>query len=51
MRITIGIRIRISVGIIIIGGRITTGIICIRIKMGITTRITIGFTITIQIIA
>jgi hypothetical protein len=44
-------RIRISVGIttrIIIGGRITTGIICIR-KMGITVRITIGFTITISI--
>jgi hypothetical protein len=40
-------RIRISVGItirIIIGGRITTGIICIR-KM----EITIGFTITIRI--
>jgi hypothetical protein len=32
---------------IIIGGRITTGIICIRI-MGITMRITIGFTITIS---
>jgi hypothetical protein len=35
MRITIGIRIRISVGItirIIIGGKITTGIICVRIK-------------------
>jgi hypothetical protein len=40
-------RIRISVGIttrIITGGRIT-GIICIRIKMGIT----IGFTVTISI--
>jgi hypothetical protein len=32
---------------IIIGGSITTGIICTRIKMGI--RITIGFTITISI--
>jgi hypothetical protein len=31
-----------------IGGRITTGIICIR-KMGITVRITIGFTIAISI--
>jgi hypothetical protein len=42
-------RIRISVGItIIIGGRITTGIICIR-KMGVTVRIKIGFTITISI--
>jgi hypothetical protein len=44
-------RIRISVGItieIIIGGRITTGIICIR-KMVIIVRITIGFTITISI--
>jgi hypothetical protein len=49
--ITIGMRIRISVEItirIIIGGKITTGIICIR-KMGITVRITIGFTITISI--
>jgi hypothetical protein len=49
--ITIGMRIRISAGItirIIIGGRITTGIICIR-KMGITMRITIGFKITISI--
>jgi hypothetical protein len=35
--------------IIIIGGRITTGIICVRIKMGITIRITVGFTITISI--
>jgi hypothetical protein len=26
---------------IIIGGRITTGIICMRIKMGITVRITV----------
>jgi hypothetical protein len=34
---------------IIIGGRITTGIICMRIKMGVTTRIIIGFTITISI--
>jgi hypothetical protein len=32
----------------VIGGRITTGKICIR-KMGITVRITIGFTITISI--
>jgi hypothetical protein len=32
---------------IIIEGRITTGIICIRIKMGVTTRIIIGFTIII----
>jgi hypothetical protein len=43
--------IRVSVGIttrIIIGGRITTGIICIR-KMGITMRITIGFKIIISI--
>jgi hypothetical protein len=49
--ITIGMRIKISVGItirIIIGGRITTGIICIR-RMGIAVRITIGFTITISI--
>jgi hypothetical protein len=48
--ITIGMRERISVGITIriIGGRITTGIICIR-KMGITMRITIGFKITISI--
>jgi hypothetical protein len=46
--ITIGMRIRISVGItirIIKGGRITTGIICIR-KIGIT----VGFNITIRII-
>jgi hypothetical protein len=44
-------RIRISVGITIriIGGRITTGIICIR-KMGITVIIKIGFTITLSII-
>jgi hypothetical protein len=44
--ITIGMRIRILVGITIriIGGRITTGIICIR-KMGITMRITIRITI------
>jgi hypothetical protein len=44
-------RIRISVGTaikIIIGGRITIGTICIR-KMGITVRITIGFTIIISI--
>jgi hypothetical protein len=44
-------RIRISVGItirIIIGGRITTRIICIS-KMGITVIIKIGFTITISI--
>jgi hypothetical protein len=44
-------RIMISVGItirIIIRGRVTTGIICIR-KMGITMRITIEFTITISI--
>jgi hypothetical protein len=44
-------RIRISVGItmrIIKGGRITTGITCIR-KMGMTMRITIGFKITISI--
>jgi hypothetical protein len=44
-------RIRISVGItirIIIGGRMTTGIICIR-KMGITVRITITKSITIRI--
>jgi hypothetical protein len=34
---------------IIIGGRITTGIICIRIKMGVTRTIKIGFTITISI--
>jgi hypothetical protein len=40
----VGITIR-----IIRGGRITTGIICIRIKMGVTTRIIIGFTITISI--
>jgi hypothetical protein len=33
---------------IIKGGRIKTGIICIR-KMGITMRITIGFKITISI--
>jgi hypothetical protein len=48
---TIGMRIRISVGItirIIKGGRKTTGIICIR-KMGKTMRITIGFKITISI--
>jgi hypothetical protein len=32
---------------IIIGGRITTGIICIRIKMGVTTIIIIRFTITV----
>jgi hypothetical protein len=46
---TIGMRIRISVGIIRIikGGRITTGIICIR-KMGIMMRITIGFKIIIK---
>jgi hypothetical protein len=43
MRISIGITIR-----IIIEGRITTGIICVR-KIGITVRITIGFTITIRI--
>jgi hypothetical protein len=51
MTITIGMRMRISVGItirIIIGGSITTGIICIR-KIRITVRITIGFTITISI--
>jgi hypothetical protein len=51
MTITIGMRIRISVGItirIIIRGRIITGIICIR-KMGMTVRITTGFTITISI--
>jgi hypothetical protein len=44
-------RIRISVGTtirIIIGWRITTGIICIR-KMGITVIIKIGLTITISI--
>jgi hypothetical protein len=43
--------IRMSVGItirIIIGGRITTGIICIR-KMEITVIIKIGFTITTSI--
>jgi hypothetical protein len=40
----VGITIR-----IIIGGRITIGIICIRIKMGVTTIIIIGFTITISI--
>jgi hypothetical protein len=34
---------------IIIGGGVTTGIICIRIKMGVTTRKIIGFTITISI--
>jgi hypothetical protein len=33
---------------IIIGGRVTTGIIRIRIKMGVTTRIIVGFTITIS---
>jgi hypothetical protein len=46
----IGMRIRRSVGITIIriGGRITTGMICIR-KMVITMRITIGFKITISI--
>jgi hypothetical protein len=32
----------------VIGGRTTTGIKCIR-KMGITVRITTGFTITISI--
>jgi hypothetical protein len=40
----VGITIR-----IIIGGRITTGIICIKIEMEATTRIIIGFTITISI--
>jgi hypothetical protein len=39
----VGITIRIIIG------RITTGIICIRIKMGITIRITVRFTITINI--
>jgi hypothetical protein len=47
MGITIGIWIRISVGITI-EGRIT-GLICIRMKVGVTTRITVGFTITISI--
>jgi hypothetical protein len=42
-RISVGITIR-----IIIGGRITTGIIRIR-KMGITVIIKIGFTLTISI--
>jgi hypothetical protein len=45
-------RIRILVGItirIIIGGRITTGIISIRIKIAITISITIEFTVTISI--
>jgi hypothetical protein len=44
-------KVRISVGItirIIKGGRITTGIICIK-KMGITVIIKIGFTIAISI--
>jgi hypothetical protein len=31
------------------GGRITTGIICIKIEMGVTTIIMIGFTITITL--
>jgi hypothetical protein len=49
--ITIGMRKRISVEITIRpikGGRITTGIICIR-KTGITMRMAIGFKITISI--
>jgi hypothetical protein len=53
VRIAITIGIRISVGITIriitTGGRITTGIVCIRMKTGITIRITRGFTITINI--
>jgi hypothetical protein len=39
----------ITTKIIIIGGRITTGIICIGIKMGVTPRIIIGFKIIISI--
>jgi hypothetical protein len=49
--ITVRMRMWVSVGItiIIIGGGITTGIICVRIKMGIRVRLTVGFTVSVAV--